>query len=226
MLNDLRSLQWERLLPYIINLLVAMPCITLHELAHGWTADRLGDHTARNRGRLTLNPIRHIDPLGLILMVTLGFGWAKPVPVDMRNFKNPKSGMAVTALAGPLSNFLLTLVVLFLSGLLWRNGWPLRSAAGYYIFLILVFIAIRSAMLGVFNLIPLPPLDGSKALFSLLPDRAYYQILRYERYCMLLVFALCYIGPVGDAVVNVCVFVLEKLSTVAFFPREVLRIFI
>ena len=224
--ENLRSLNWSALLPYIVNLLVAMPCITLHELAHGWVAYKLGDPTAKSRGRLTLNPIKHVDPLGLILMVTLGFGWAKPVPVDMRNFKNPKKGMAITSLAGPAANFLLSLLVLVIGGIVFRSGWPLRSEIGYYVFIVLVFIAVRSTMLGIFNLIPIPPLDGSKVVGALLPDRVYYTILRYERYCMIVVFALCYIGVVSTFIVNIGGFLLDKFCVITFFPREIMSLFI
>lgn len=224
--ESVKSLEWSALLPYLINLLVAMPCITLHELAHGWAAYKLGDYTAKSRGRLTLNPIKHIDPLGLILMVTLGFGWAKPVPVDMRNFKNPKRGMALTALAGPVANFLLCIVVMVAGGIIFRTGWPLNSDVGYYIFIILVFIAVRSAMLGIFNLIPIPPLDGSKAVGALLPDRTYYNVLRYERYCMLIVFALCYIGIISNFIVKIGGFILDKFCIITFFPRDIMSLFI
>lgn len=223
--KNIGSLDWSVLVPYLINLLVAMPCITLHELAHGYVANRLGDPTAKERGRLTLNPLKHVDPLGLVLMVTLGFGWAKPVPVDMRNFKNPKAGMALTALAGPLMNFLLTILVLFIGGLLYRSGFAFGSTAGNYIFIVIVYIAIRSTMLGLFNLIPIPPLDGSKALFSLLPDKAYYTILRYERYCMILIFALSYLGVVSSFILGAGSYILDKLCIIAAFPREVMALF-
>ena len=112
MIGVLRSFDWSRILPYLVNLLVAMPCIVFHEMAHGFVAYKLGDTTAKDQGRLSLNPLKHVDILGLIMMVTLGFGWAKAVPVNMRRFKNPKRGMALCALAGPAANFILALIVL------------------------------------------------------------------------------------------------------------------
>ena len=112
-----RGLDWSYLLDIALSVLPALICITLHECAHGWAAYRLGDDTAKRMGRLTLDPLKHIDIIGLAMMVLFRFGWAKPVPVDMRKFKNPKRDMAVTAAAGPLMNVILCLAALFLSGL-------------------------------------------------------------------------------------------------------------
>jgi Zn-dependent protease len=146
-----------------------------------------------------LNPIKHIDPLGLLLMITAHVGWAKPVPVDMRYFKHPKRDMALTALAGPASNFLLAWVFLLLANLL---GHLLvlfspsigLSPWGLLPMLFLINAAVLSIGLGVFNLFPIPPLDGSKILFSFLPDKIYYTIHRYERYIMILMLALVWVG--------------------------------
>ena len=144
-------------------------------------AYRLGDNTAKRAGRLTLNPIRHIDPMGLLMMVVFRFGWARPVPVDMRNFKNPKRGMALTALAGPVSNLLLAAVALLLYGLLFI---PLRrmGGAGEFIGQFLTITAYLNTALAVFNILPIPPLDGSKVLGAALSDRAYWSLMRFERY--------------------------------------------
>ena len=152
-------------------------------------AYRLGDNTAKRAGRLTLNPIRHIDPMGLLMMVVFRFGWAKPVPVDMRNFKNPKRGMALTALAGPVSNLLLAAVALLLYGLLFI---PLRrmGGAGEFIGQFLTITAYLSTALAVFNILPIPPLDGSKVLGAALSDRAYWSLMRFERYGMIALVAI------------------------------------
>jgi len=167
----------------LMRIIPALICITIHELAHGYTAYKLGDNTAKDRGRLTLNPIKHIDIFGLLMMVLIGFGWAKPVPVSMRNFKNPKRYMAITALAGPLSNIILAVFVLFIFGLVFT---PLGSmnADGLSgsILLMIERTAYLSIALAVFNLIPIPPLDGSKVLFSILPEVTYYKLMRYERF--------------------------------------------
>jgi len=183
----------------------ALFCITFHELAHGYTAYRLGDNTAKNMGRLTLNPIKHIDIFGLLMMLIAYFGWAKPVPVDMRNFKRPKWGMAITALAGPLSNILLTIAVLLVLGLVFT---PMRqTAAGLVALIMMRRMATIGIALAIFNMLPIPPLDGSKILFSLLPDRYYLILMKYEQYGMLVLFAGLYffrnalgqfIGSVSD----------------------------
>jgi len=172
----------------LMRIIPALICITFHELAHGYTAYKLGDKTAKDMGRLTLNPIKHIDPVGLLMMLLIGFGWAKPVPVDMRNFKHPKWFMAVTAVAGPLSNIILAVVVMFIYGLLFTS---LSSfSAGATVSILIVNTAYLSIALAVFNMLPIPPLDGSKVLFSLLPERAYYKLMRYERYGILVLLVV------------------------------------
>lgn len=187
----------EGLISLVMSVAAALLCITFHELSHGYVAYRLGDPTAKSMGRLTLNPVRHIDPLGLLMMITVRVGWAKPVPVDIRRFKNPKKGMAVTALAGPLSNFLLSAAALAAASLLWNGVLHWRALAGPwlgYVLMFLIQVAVMSMGLGLFNLIPISPLDGSKVLFAFLPDRWYYHILRYERYVMIAVVALVWLG--------------------------------
>ena len=170
-------------------------CITLHELGHGFVAWKLGDDTAYRAGRLTLNPVKHIDITGLLMMVCFRFGWAKPVPVNMYRFRNPKKGMAITALAGPVTNFLLAFVFMFLYGLLM---YPLsRSGMGRYFLQMIQIGAIISTGLGIFNLIPIPPLDGSKILLSVLSDENYAKLMRYERYGMILLVALVATGILG-----------------------------
>ena len=170
-------------------------CITLHELSHGFVAFRLGDDTAKRAGRLTLNPLRHLDPMGLLMMVVFRFGWAKPVPVNMYRFQNPKRGMAITALAGPLSNIVISLVFLLLYGALFL---PLQgSAAGKYVLEMLQITAVLSLSFAVFNVLPIPPLDGSKVLFSALSDEAYLKLMRYERYGSLALLLLVSTGILG-----------------------------
>ena len=194
--NDLLSrMDWYGLLDLLISAAAALLCITVHELSHGYTACRLGDPTAKNAGRLTLNPIKHIDPFGLVMMLVAHVGWAKPVPVDMRYFKRPKQGMALTALAGPASNFVLAFLAVGACSLIFHLPAALFDHMGVYVVIALLSnVAILSVGLGLFNLIPISPLDGSKVLFSLLPDKTYLTILRYERYVMILVLALTFFG--------------------------------
>ena len=186
----LNGFDFSGLRDILLRVIPALLCITLHELAHGFTAYALGDNTAKAAGRLTLNPIRHLDPMGLLMMVIFGFGYAKPVPVDMRHFKNPKQGMAITALAGPLCNVLISLVFYFLYGLLIL---PLSgSSAGALALEMMETTVVLSLAMAIFNILPVPPLDGSKVLFSLLSDEGYWKLMRYERYGFLILAALLF----------------------------------
>lgn len=183
------------ILSILLGVIPSLLCITLHELSHGYVAFRLGDSTAKDRGRLTLNPIKHLDPMGLLMMLVFHVGWAKPVPVNMFRFQNPKRGMALTALAGPMSNLLITMVFLFLFGAVYI---PFsQSAVGRYFLQMLELTASISLGLAVFNLLPIPPLDGSKILFSVLSDESYAKWMRYERYGSILMFALVATGLLG-----------------------------
>lgn len=223
--NFLANMNWESLVETLLTAVAALLCLTVHELCHGAVAYRLGDPTAKDAGRLTLNPIRHIDPLGLLLLITAHVGWAKPVPVDPRYFKDPKRGMALTALAGPVSNFLLAWVFLLLA-----NGamhlanllpWSLPEwvfLALYYLLDFLVIAAIVSVGLGVFNLFPIPPLDGSKILFSFFPDKVYYTVLRYERYVMLLMLAAVWFGLLDKPLTFLIAHAVNALCVLSGFP--------
>ena len=198
-MDALRSI-WEGfdfsyLLSILLGVIPSLICITLHELSHGFVAYQLGDDTAKRAGRLTLNPLKHLDPMGLLMMLVFHFGWAKPVPVNMMNFKNPKRGMAVTALAGPGCNLLITIVFLFLYGALMK---PLSgSSVGKTVLELLELTAYISLGFCIFNLIPVPPLDGSKILFSALSDSAYWQLMRVERYGSIVLIVLVWTGVLG-----------------------------
>lgn len=183
------------LLSVILGIVPSLICITLHELSHGYVAYRLGDDTAKRAGRLTLNPIKHLDPVGLLMMVVFHFGWAKPVPVNMFKFKNPKRGMALTALAGPVSNLVIAVVFMFVYGLVYI---PLsRSSAGGYLLTMLQLTAYISLGLAVFNLIPISPLDGSKVLFAVLNDQVYMKLMHYEKYGSVIMLLLVATGVLG-----------------------------
>ena len=176
---------------FLARLFVVFCTLPVHEYAHAFVADKLGDKTARLSGRLTLNPMAHIDILGAIMILFVGFGYAKPVPVNPRNFKNPKKGMALTALAGPFSNILMAVVFMFLSNVLSLFGNSLFVQAFYVFF---SFAASINIGLAVFNLIPIPPLDGSRVLELLIPDKYYYKFAQYERYIVIVIFALIIFG--------------------------------
>lgn len=199
MLNYLRDF-WEQfdglaLLDWAARIVGVLLCLTVHETCHGLAALALGDPTAKRMHRLSLNPLRHIDWLGLAAMVLCGFGWARPVPVDMSRFKDPKSGMALTALAGPASNLILAFLLIFAASLM--RSMPVTGAA-VAVFDFLMTTATLSIGLGLFNLIPIPPLDGSRVVLALLPERAYYAVMRYERYGMLLLLALVWLNVGGS----------------------------
>ena len=213
------NLDWTVPLELLLRVIPALVCITLHELSHGVTAYLLGDTTARDAGRLTLNPIRHIDPMGLVMMVVFRFGWAKPVPVNMFRFRNPKGGMALTALAGPVSNLLICIVALFLYGVVYV---PLKVRSGFGEFGrtladMLYLTAYISLGMGLFNLLPVPPLDGSKVLYSILPENAYVVLMRYERFGMIALVALVWSGVLGSPLSSAVVWLFEKLLAVARF---------
>ena len=180
---------------YIVaTLAIVMLVLPLHELAHGFAADKLGDPTARYMGRLTLNPFAHIDWLGAACIMLFGFGWARPVPVNMRNFDKPKRDMALTALAGPVSNLIAGFVGMFLLFISYLFIPLISNEVAYYIFSFVTsvfsFFTSVNISLAVFNLIPFPPLDGSRLLAAFLPDRIYYRMMQYERYLFIALMAL------------------------------------
>lgn len=181
------ALDFGSMLDMVLRLAAVLLCLTVHETCHGLAAYALGDPTARRAHRLSLNPLRHIDWFGLLMMFAAGFGWAKPVPVNPNYFKKPKQGMALTALAGPVSNFLLALLTLLAARIFCDVA--AYSETNQRILDFLLMVAVLSIGLGLFNLVPIPPLDGSKVLFAVLPDRAYDWLMRNERYGMLLLFA-------------------------------------
>ncbi len=205
---------WTGLLQALGRVIAVLLCLTVHETCHGLAALALGDPTAKRMHRLSFNPLHHIDWLGLAAMFVCGFGWAKPVPVDMRYFKNPKAGMALTALAGPVSNFLLALLAMLAASLMVRLA-PVTGLTLWVLYF-LIDLAILSIGLGLFNLIPIPPLDGSKVLFSLLPEKAYYTLMRYERYGMLVLLAIVWLDIGGNFLSNAIASVYEWMAGLFF----------
>ena len=213
------GLDFSYLLGILLGLIPSLICITLHELSHGLAAYSLGDDTAKRAGRLTLNPLRHLDPMGLLMMLVFRFGWAKPVPVNMYRFKHPKRGMALTALAGPASNVVIAFVFLLLYGALYI---PLQgSAAGGYALQMLQLTAYISLGFAIFNLIPIPPLDGSKVVFSLMTDAGYARLMRYERYGGLLLLVLVSSGILGRPLSTAVQTVFRSMLPVAQWACDV-----
>lgn len=189
---------WRNL---IIQVLLMVPVVlfalSAHEAAHGLVAYFMGDRTAYNMGRVSLNPSKHLDPMGTLMMLVFGFGWAKPVPINARNFRSPKWGMALTAIAGPISNLILgalgsilTAVTLFLTVIIIPTYAPGIYAATYYeavqnvLIDLFSYFGIINFIYAFFNLIPLPPFDGSRFFFTFLPVKWYFEIMKYERYIM------------------------------------------
>lgn len=204
----------------LINVPITLIALTGHEFAHAWVSSRLGDPTPRYEGRLSLNPLAHLDALGAILMVLTGFGWAKPVGVNPMYYKDRKKGMALTAIAGPIANFIMAFLgVLIGTGLLiladalnWSAS--VISVINYSAYL----FAFRNLCFMIFNLIPIPPLDGSKVLGLFIPNRTYYKILQYERYSIILIMILSLSGAfnsiIGGGVSVVFNLILKAVSAI------------
>ena len=203
MLIDLLTnrLSFTQTIVYIISaLIVVFLTLPFHEFAHAFVADNLGDKTARFMGRLTLNPLAHIDYFGALSIILFGFGWAKPVPINPSNFKNPKRDMALSALAGPVMNILLAGVAYFILYAIMAFT-PYNSFSEFVRMFLLYYVTINIG-LAVFNLFHIPPLDGWKVLGSLLPSRIYWKIMSYERYIFFGVILLIYSG-VLDRPINI-----------------------
>ena len=191
--NLWNALDFGSLESILLRLAAVFLCLTIHETCHGLAAYALGDPTAKRAHRLSLNPLRHIDWIGFVMMIVAGFGWAKPVPVNPNYFKKPKQGMAITALAGPVSNFVLALLLLLAARLVYLRALA-TGTLPETLFTFLVNTASLSVGLGLFNLVPVPPLDGSKVVAVLLPDRAYNWLMRYEQFGMVLLVIIISVG--------------------------------
>ena len=188
---------FQSIIYVLILAVVVLLALSIHETAHGFAAYKLGDPTAKYDGRLSLNPLKHIDPIGALSLFFFGFGWAKPVMINPNYFKNLKRDTALTALAGPVSNILLA----FVGMLFWVHLVPVLHNA-YFTMFIRMFILLN-VNLAVFNLLPIPPLDGSKIFLTLLPQKIYYEIMRYERFGFLILIIALYLG-VLDAFLYFC----------------------
>lgn len=219
--NWLMQLNMDFLLEYVISAAAGLICITVHEVSHGYAAYLLGDPTAKRAGRLSLNPLRHIDIVGLLCVALVHFGWAKAVPINPRNFRHLRRDTALTAIAGPLANVLLLVLSLILYG----------AAATYmtpgpeWLYWVLHFASdmiLINASLAVFNLIPFPPLDGSKILLALLPQSAYRFVLRYERYGFVVLAVVLYTGVLSGPLHTLSSGLIDLLWPIARWTYELL----
>lgn len=228
MLRDLLSIgsldaagRLQLLMSAGVRIFVIFCVLPVHEFAHAKTAHWLGDDTARLKGRMTLNPMAHIDLIGALMIFLVGFGYAKPVPVNIRNFKNRKKGMAITALAGPVSNLLMAFLSLVLLNVV-MYAVNSNAAIVSVLYWFLYFCASININLAVFNLIPVPPLDGSRIATAVLPDRIYYKIMQYERYIMIALLVLLFTGILSTPLAYLSSFVFRGLNTIASLPFKLI----
>jgi len=218
---------------YIISVLMVIFLVNpLHECAHGFVAYKLGDRTAKNQGRLTLNPLAHIDYMGSLLMLLVGFGWAKPVPVNPRNFKNPKVGMAITALAGPVSNLLAavifglcynTIVTILIKNdqaVILGSAIMISKSVSFvkYVLMFFEFLIIINISLAVFNLIPIPPLDGSKIMMAFMSDKAIFKLYQYQMYFSIGLFILIMMGGVSKLLLPIQTWLYNIINWLTALP--------
>jgi len=214
----------------VIRILLSLPIVLLslsmHEMAHGYIASKLGDPTAKNLGRVTLNPIKHLDPIGFICMVLFGIGWANPVPINSRYFKKPRRDMALSAAAGPISNIILAIIFAVLLKLTYSFLVPAvltdPSESSFLILEILIsflLLGVRlNITLAVFNLIPIPPFDGSRILYVFLPPKYYFGVMKYERYIAIGIMLLLFLGVLDPAIS----FVSSTIMKLIFLPLGLL----
>lgn len=180
----------------VLSLLLSLPALlialTVHEFAHGYVADKMGDPTARYSGRLSLNPMAHFDLFGTLCLLLFHFGWAKPVPINPRNFKNAKWGTVAVSLAGPMANFIVALISGFIMGAM-EHFVPVNTLSEF-LYTVVYFCLMMNAGLMVFNLIPIPPLDGSKVLMEFLPYKYKFKMYSLERYFSIILMALVFLN--------------------------------
>ena len=213
---------------YLLSALAVLIVLTIHEFSHAYAAYKLGDPTAQRLGRLTLNPIKHLDPIGALCLVFFHFGWAKPVPINARYFKKPRFHFALTALAGPVANlitaFFTSLVCLLITAL-FNKVIPIPAENAFLISLInnfLSFLVIFQQInigIALFNLIPVPPLDGSRIFLTFLPPKAYFGVMKYERYIYLGLIGWLFVGNMFKTVLLYIPFIASSkiLSTLVGF---------
>lgn len=196
----------ERITEILIHGIILLIAFPIHECAHALVAKWLGDDTAEKQGRITLNPIKHLDLWGTILMLFAGFGWAKPVPINPNNFKKRKLGMALSSLAGPVSNLILAYIAMILSKIL------LYTETSEELSIICINAMLINVGLAVFNLIPVPPLDGSRILLLILPEKLYFKVMKYENIIFIILFAVIWHGLLDTPLAFLQVKTLETMN--------------
>lgn len=201
----------------LARLLVLMTAIPVHEFAHAWAAEKMGDSTARYSRRLSLNPLDHIDPIGALMILLIGIGFARPVPIDSRNFRDHKMGVIVTSLAGPASNVLMALICLILAKLLMLVYAATQLSFLVGIFRVVGFMVSVNLMLAVFNLLPIPPLDGWHAICPLLPREIYWKVSAYEHQIVWIVLILVWLGAFNGILSTLSTALYVLLDNITFF---------
>ena len=216
--GGLSNISFVELIAYMLSsITVIMLTLPVHEWAHAYAATKLGDPTPRWQGRLSLNPFAHIDWLGAACILLFGWGWAKPVQINAGYFKNPKVGMAITAFAGPVSNVIVAFFAVLIANIL-VAVFGLVGQIMLFVYMFLTYLASINVSLAVFNLIPIPPLDGSRLLAAFLPDKQYYKLMRYERYLFYVVLALIWIGVLDGPISFLSHAILNGIYFIAGLP--------
>lgn len=212
------GLSFDLIINLMVRVFVIFCVLPIHEFAHAFVAHKLGDDTARLSGRMTTNPLAHIDPIGALMIILAGFGYAKAVPVNIRNFKKRKPYMALTALAGPVSNVIMALIFVFFGLLIQVKVGVADGSFAYYIVVFMLTAAQINISLAVFNLLPIPPLDGSRIFSLIIPDKYYYTIMQYERYIVYGVLALVFLGVLDGPISFLSGLLFNLIFNIASLP--------